>query len=455
MSWVTDTFSADNLWGSLTPGSDIQAPKPSTAEEKLNQMIMDALGKNNAISDLLMPFMMAEMGYKYSSTPGADGKPVYSITSMTEDEIYAGLSPEEQYQKKVNQSYLRNSLVAQGTNPDTLEGFKTEEESWNFMTPQQLLANGVDPTTKTRLTEEQKYARLDEIGKAQYDVQKESLGMQLKGLRGELPISPGLERDIAKGTELAGADLSQRLGPQWEQTTAGIQTKGKMTEGANIARDAARRGWLGDTAGMASGVGADIRANKAYNQNVSASMAPDLGLLGGLYSQGSGTAMGQRGQKFAGLTSAPGFGNDWQGYNTAMQPYQYYSGLANQANMQNSANAATEKAGLYGLIGQGAGTAGALYMLSSKDFKKDIKKNSGTDDNDILDMVKNNDTFSYRYKDEPGTSPKRVGLITEHSPMGMGLTGDMKHLDIGKIIGVLTTSTKALAKKVDKLERRS
>ena len=364
MSWLTDTFSADNLWGSLTPGSDIQAPTPSTAEEKLNQMIMDSLDQQNAMSDLLMPFMMAEMGYKYTSTPGADGKPTYSVTKMSEDEIYAGLTEEQKYQKRVNQSYLKKSLVAQGTNPDTLEDFKTEEESWGFMTPQQLLANGVDPTTKTRMTEEQRYAKLDEIGKAQYDVQKEALGMQLKGLRGELPISPGLERDIAKGTELTSADLSQRLGPQWAQSTAGIQTMGKVTEGANIARDAARRGWLGDTAGIASGVGSDIRQNKAFNQNVSASMAPNLGLLGGLYTQGAGTVTGQRGQKFAGLTSAPGYGNDWQGYSTAMQPYQYYSGLANQANMQNSANAAQEKAGLYGLIGNVIRSGATAYAAS-------------------------------------------------------------------------------------------
>ena len=357
------TFSADNLFGSLTPGSDVPAPTPSTQEDAINQMIMDSLGQNAAVSDLLMPYMMAEMGYKYSSTPGADGKPVYSITKMTEDEIYAGLSPEQQYQKKVNQLYLKNSLVAQGTNPDTLEGFKTEEESWNYMTPQQLLANGVDPTTKTRLTEQQKYEKLDEIGKAQYDVQKEALGMQLKGLRGELPISPGLERDIAKGTELASVDLSQRLGPQWEQSTAGIQTMGKLTEGANIARDAARRGWLTDTAGMASGVGSDIRANKAFNQNVTASNAPNLGLLGNLYTQGAGTVMGQQGQKFAGLTGAPGYGQNWQGYSTAMQPYQYYAGLANQANMQNSANAATKTAGLYGLIGNAAGLATSAYMM--------------------------------------------------------------------------------------------
>ena len=346
--------------------SDVQAPTPSTAEDKINQMIMDALGEQNAISDLLMPFMMAEMGYKYSSTPGTDGKPVYSVTKMTEDEIYAGLSPEQQYQKKVQQSYLKNSLVAQGTNPDTLEGFKTEEESWNYMTPQQLLANGVDPATKIKLTEEQKYAKLDEIGKAQYDVQKEALGMQLKGLRGELPISPGLERDIAKGTELTSADLSQRLGPQWGQSTAGIQTMGKVTEGANIARDAARRGWLGDTAGIASNVGSDIRQNKVFNQNLSASMAPNLGLLGNLYTQGAGTVMNQQGQKFAGLTNAPGYGANWQGYQTASQPYQYYAGLANNVNMQNSANQAQYDAGkmqlLGSLIGAGGTIAGLKYM---------------------------------------------------------------------------------------------
>lgn len=364
MSWVTDTFSADNLWGDLTPGADIQAPKSSTQEAALNQMIMDSLQSSNALSEALMPYMMAEMGYKYTSTPGVNGgKPTISVTKIPWEERLAGMTPQEQKQYQMQDKLINQQFAAMGYNPDTLEQFKTEEESWNYMSPQQLLANGVDPTTKTRLTEEQRYARLDDIGKAQYDVQKESLGMQLKGLRGELPISPGLERDLAKGQELTGADLSQRLGPNWKQSTAGIQTMGKFEEGANIARDAARRGWLGDTAGMASGVGNDIRANKAFNQNYAASTAPNLGLLGGLYQQGAGTSMGQQGQRMAGLSGMPSYGQNWQGYQTAMQPYQYYSGLANQANMQNSANQATTTAGLYGLIGNAVGTAGAIYGM--------------------------------------------------------------------------------------------
>lgn len=349
---------------SMPEAQTIQAPTASTQEEVLNQMIMDSLQSSNAMSEALLPYMMAEMGYTYTSTPGVDGgKPTITVTKIPWEERLAGMSPQEQQQYQMQDTLIQQQFAAMGYNPDTLEQFKTEEESWNYMTPQQLLANGVDPTTKTRLTDEQKYAKLDEIGKAQYDVQKEALGMQLKGLRGELPISPGLERDLAKGQELTEADLSQRLGPNWKQSTAGIQTMGKFDEGANIARDAARRGWLGDTAGMASGVGADIRANKAYNQNYVGSVSPNLGLLGGLYQQGVGTSMGQQSQNMAGLSGMPSYGQNWQGYQTAMQPYQYYSGLANNVNMQNSANRAQYDSGKMQLLGSLIGAGGMMYGM--------------------------------------------------------------------------------------------
>lgn len=353
------------LGGTIKDSPDgIQPMTASSQEEALNQMIMDSLQSSNALSEALMPYMMAEMGYSYLYTPGADGgKPAYTITKIPWEERLKGMSPQEQQQYKMQDRLINQQFAAMGYNPDTLEQFKTEEESWNYMSPQQLLASGVDPTTKTRMTDEQKYARLDEIGKLQYDVQKESLGLQAKGLRGELPISPGLERDLAKGQELTGADLSQRLGPNWKQSTAGIQTMGKFEESANIARDAARRGWLGDTAGMASGVGNDIRANKTFNQNSVGAVSPNLGLLGGLYSNSVGNSAAQQGQNITGLSGMPSYGQNWQGYQTAMQPYQYYSGLANQTNMQNAANDAQWNSGKMQLLGSLIGAGGMMYGL--------------------------------------------------------------------------------------------
>jgi len=83
--------------------------------------------------------------------------------------------------------------------------------------------------------EAENIALLGEAGK----LQAERL---IKALKGELPVSPALERDLAQRESLAKETVARNLGPTGETSSAGIQLLGRTREGADIAREAARHG---------------------------------------------------------------------------------------------------------------------------------------------------------------------------------------------------------------------
>ena len=62
--------------------------------------------------------------------------------------------------------------------------------------------------------------------------------------------------------------------------------------------------------------------------------------------------------------------------------------------------------------------------------------------------------YTFRYKDEPSKNKLRLGLLVEKSPDAI-VAEDRKHLDVGNYLGLLMASNKALARKIDRLERRT
>ena len=147
-----------------------------------------------------------------------------------------------------------------------------------------------------------------------------------------------------------------------------------------------------------------------------------------------------------------------------LSPFQYQAGLENATNIAEATGSAAASSGTYGLMGnllgaginaygayKGAGLIAAA-MASSPKFKKNIKKTTDKDEDKAMDMVKDLDTNTFRYKGESGSTHKRMGLLTTTAPKEI-VKGD--YLDVGRTLGLLTVATKTLAKKVDKLEGRA
>src|SRR4030067_2098479 len=207
------TFSSDNVFGSLTGGGvdDVEAPTPSKTEEKITQQQLQALNNGEAFNEALMPYIMESLGYKYGKVTSPDGTSSFNVTKMTWDERKAGLSPQEIQQMEYQDWNMKQTMISQGINPETFKGFASQEDQLAAMTPdmksqfirnqaiakQDMILKGLDPLTGNPLTEDQRQAYMTEAQREEYSLAKQYRDYQKKALAGELPVSPGLERDIA------------------------------------------------------------------------------------------------------------------------------------------------------------------------------------------------------------------------------------------------------------------
>lgn len=94
----------------------------------------------------------------------------------------------------------------------------------------------------SKMSDEEYYETLSGLEKQQYDIQKLALERQEAAYKGELPVSPALERELADEERVMREALSQKLGPNYETSTPGIQSLSEMRERHSALREAARRG---------------------------------------------------------------------------------------------------------------------------------------------------------------------------------------------------------------------
>lgn len=123
-----------------------------------------------------------------------------------------------------------------------------------------------------------------------------------------------------------------------------------------------------------------------------------------------------------------------------------YQGRLNAWNSSNAA-AANESAGFGQLIGTGI-TAASTFFSSKK--LKDRKEN--VEDAEILEDVKTLPVDRWKYKKGVADEGEHIGPYAEDFADRFG--GDGKGINVVDAIGVNLAATKALAKQVDKLEKK-
>ena len=90
-----------------------------------------------------------------------------------------------------------------------------------------------------------------------------------------------------------------------------------------------------------------------------------------------------------------------------------------------------------------------LMLLSTRNTKKNIKKDSRS-----LREILRTPAVTYRYKDEPGSTPKRPGIIAEDAPHHWRGGPAGKLIKAPAWLGAQHGAIQALARKVQKLEKR-
>jgi hypothetical protein len=200
-----------------------------------------------------------------------------------------------------------------------------------YQAKQMALAEEMEPAYLKQLG----YQRNAETGKLEEIPEDELTTLykdQLtKALKGELEISPALEESLNKQGSQMEQSLSNRLGPQWQTSTSGIQANKAFQQQADLTREEARRGLISNSTGLYSNM-------KSLDSN--------------LNTQGLGNLNSSLSPYTTGANVINPYGSD---YSSIYQPYQYYAGLANNANVANAQANAGGMAGLMGGLGQGIG----------------------------------------------------------------------------------------------------
>lgn len=145
------------------------------------------------------------------------------------------------------------------------------------------------------------------------------------------------------------------------------------------------------------------------------------------------------------------------GANTILQGNQQrIGGLTSIVNSQTSlANRQSDDSGIWGALGQvgGAYLSSSAFAASDETVKKDVKKVS---DAAALEGIKKVKVKSWKYDENKidGQDDKRhVGAMAQDMQKNLGdEVSDGRMVDLISAIGVNMSATKALAKKVDKLE---
>lgn len=276
-----------------------------------------------------------------------------------------------------------------------------------------------------RLTEEEYRATLSPTDLTAYDNLQLAQERETKALKGELPLTEAGQQQKQREF-LSFKEAQARLGnvisgdtPEEAAatSTSGIQALKAFQERWGLFEEAERRGEL--TQGTAS-----LLARYGVTS--------DIGV-----------------RERAGLLEFPAApARLAQSFGGALQPYQQQR----SGQFQSAQTSQSSTAGLLDLFGTVGGIALGVGLpagfLSSVKYKKDVKATTAKEKREALEMVKDLDTHTYRYKWEGSQTPKRMGLLAETAPKEI-VTPDREGLDVGRTVGLLAVATKALAEKVN------
>jgi len=181
-----------------------------------------------------------------------------------------------------------------------------------------------------KMPEDERLASMTEDQRQQYELAKLASEQAMKALKGELPLSQAVEQEIAKQRGDLETYMASKLGPNWRQSTPGIQALAEFESKANALRE----DYMHGRQASLSSIGLSER------QGLSSLLGQQAGTMQMPFSL-SGGVMGSVSQ--------------------AMQPYQLQRQMEFQAGMANANRGSALWGGLGSLLGTGL-MAGASYF---------------------------------------------------------------------------------------------
>lgn len=325
----------------------VEAPQPSQAELDIQNLQLEQLQKQTSLYESLYPaygeMLQQQLGL---------GQQALGLDQATLDYMKSTQDSQQAYQTQ----QLELEKTAQRLNKQIIEGqLSMQEAQQEYQNKQLQLAQEAQQSLSDYLNQEPSayQKRLEEVGLLQADRIE-------KALKGELPVSSATTQAYQEDKKQMAESLSRRLGSGWETSTPGIQSMNDLEQKWEVIKDQERRGEIASGMGsLYQGIGlSSALGGQNYNQLMGLSSYSPTGLLSSNYN-----TQGLYANPYTGMSGISGGYSGLAGqYSSALQPYQYYSGLMNQANIVNAQSSAQAQSGLFGGLGSMFGTIGGIAM---------------------------------------------------------------------------------------------
>ena len=290
----------------------------TSAEERAlyktqNQLLQQQIAESEALS----PILYRQLGLKAQTTQ--EENPAWAKWNAQSD-IYKTI-----FHNQAPTQYLQKNTWVEMTPEEKLTAMDPSERA---SLEAEMLTKGLD-VYGNKLSEEQMLERMLPSEATAYKANKLSNERYIQALKGELPISPALESDLADQENMMTETLSRKLGANWMLSTPGQKAYSTMKQKADLVREEARRGEIDSASDrMAQGMTTiqnmntekdnDLSFSKQTGQTLISNMANMPGRNTGTMSNASNLA-GQYAQKSALQTSA----NQQKAANKAAQTQGY------------------------------------------------------------------------------------------------------------------------------------
>lgn len=280
----------------------VEAAQPSAAEIEYYNLMNSNIKSSMALQEALSPYILSSLGLK-------------TVTPTWSEEDTA----------RINQ--LNQEIAAYDSAPNAYRNNPENQAAQRARLAEQSELKSKYATTYAEMTDDEYYNSLSATEKQTYDLQKAQSERLLKAYAGELEIPATIQENLDREKAI----LDETIARQGSNSTAAIQKQKAFDEKVALIKDAVQHGE------MDSGT-------VAY-----------LNTLGFLNADTSGDAT-----TYSNYTTTPLA--TMGAISTALQPYQYYSGLTQQANLTNASNANARTVGLMQGLGALAGTGTGIGL---------------------------------------------------------------------------------------------
>lgn len=285
-SWVYVVLHGEG-GGGAPPGPTAAETELTKANTSIAKQQLEIARQQLQYSNAITPILLGQGGYELVEAPQIHTPAVgeeYIMRRVTKNAPGTGSGFNDPRGGQYNQGGGTYTTMERVKNPNYIPAKTTYDTSGLQAGEFAVPLGGKTYITKLK-------AGVKEQEALNTELQKVSTQRTLSALKGELPVDPSVEQDLARGETQLREELINRLGPGYETSDPGIRALNEFRRQANSIRYQVRYGELTGGAALAQSAQNQYQRQQGQLMNTLTGAQDPYRVTAGLLGQSSDTAL--------------------------------------------------------------------------------------------------------------------------------------------------------------------